>query len=114
MKLVPPAWLLPSLTKEADQFVAFEKRNITSADHPSSHRKSCLEFPSFARNILMQPAWQLQNPHGRVNIMLSEQLISKNGGKSEPDRDIANDIVCFSFQHAPRGEQMISNKVAVV
>jgi hypothetical protein len=46
--------------------------------------------------------------------MLSEQLVSKNGGKSEPDRDMANDIVCFSFQHAPRGEQMISNKVTVV
>jgi hypothetical protein len=35
--------------------------------------------------------------------MLSEQLVSKTGSPGELDLGITNDIVCFSFQHAPKG-----------
>lgn len=38
-------------------------------------------------------------------MLLSEQLIGKNTISRESDLGVANDIVCFTFQHAPQGEQ---------
>ena len=35
--------------------------------------------------------------------MLSEQLITKTASLGEVDLGATNDIVCFSFQHAPKG-----------
>jgi hypothetical protein len=51
----------------------------------------------------MQAAWESRDTNGRINIVLSEQLISKSSSMEEPDLGLANDIVCFSFQHAPKG-----------
>jgi hypothetical protein len=53
----------------------------------------------------MQPAWKSQELSGRINIVLSEQLVCRNSGSQESDLGITNDIVCFSFQHAPKGMQ---------
>lgn len=43
--------------------------------------------------------------------MLSEQLVSKTASPGELDLGVTNDIVCFSFQHAPKGRYRIAKVV---
>jgi hypothetical protein len=93
----------------ANLAVAYEKRTLTLANHPTSQRKPPLEFPALSRHALTQPSWQSQDLSGRINIVLSEQLICRNnGGSQEPDLGVTNDLVCFSFQHAPKGMMCLS------
>ncbi|KAF2713570.1 hypothetical protein K504DRAFT_530532 [Pleomassaria siparia CBS 279.74] len=83
------------------QELAYEKRLTENPRHVSSQRKLPLEFPSFHPNILMQSSWNAREDSGRIKVLLSEQL----SGESFPDQlvdGMTNDIVCFSFQHAPR------------
>ncbi|KAH3977879.1 hypothetical protein HBI81_100850 [Parastagonospora nodorum] len=84
------------------QEIAHEKRAHTSTDHPTSQHKTPLGFPPFAQQTLMQPTWESRDPRGRINIVLSEQLISTGGSLGESDLESSNEIVCFSFQHAPK------------
>ncbi|KAF1914351.1 hypothetical protein BDU57DRAFT_500624 [Ampelomyces quisqualis] len=84
--------------------IAHEKRTTAPVDLATSQRKSCLTFPSFAQDTLMQFAWDAQDPSGRINIVLSEQLVGRNSVRGELDLGAANDIVCFSFQHAPKAD----------
>jgi hypothetical protein len=86
-----------------DHTAAHEKRSLTVNEYPTSQRKSCLEFPPFHQRTLMQNSWDARDPNGRINITLSEQLITKAASPGEVDLGAANDIVCFSFQHAPKG-----------
>ena len=51
----------------------------------------------------MQSTWDALESRGRIKIVLSEQLIQKTGSPQGPVFGEAFDIVCFSFQHAPRG-----------
>ncbi|RAR02133.1 binding post-transcriptional regulator [Stemphylium lycopersici] len=88
--------------EESDSRIAHEKRSLTFTDHPTSQRKPYLEFPPFHKHTLMQNAWDARDPHGRIRIMLSEQLISKTASPGNMDLGISNDLVCFSFQHAPK------------
>ena len=53
--------------------------------------------------MLAQPVWEARDLTGRINIVLSEQLMSKTGHHGEIDLGFTNDIVCYSFQHAPKG-----------
>jgi hypothetical protein len=80
-----------------------EKRSLTFVEYPTSQRKPCLEFPPFHQQALIQNAWDARDPNGRIRILLSEQLISKTASPGELDLGVTNDIVCFSFQHAPKG-----------
>jgi hypothetical protein len=52
----------------------------------------------------MQNSWDSRDPTGRIRILLSEQLISKTASPGELDLGVTHDIVCFSFQHAPKGK----------
>ncbi|KAI4674067.1 uncharacterized protein J4E88_008534 [Alternaria novae-zelandiae] len=79
-----------------------EKRSLSINEYPSSQRKQCLEFPPFHQRTLMQNSWNAHDPQGRIKIMLSEQLITKTASLGEVDLGATNDIVCFSFQHAPK------------
>jgi hypothetical protein len=105
-RLVSPRRCRVQVT-EVDKKSAHEKRTITLADHPTSQRKLPLEFPPFSRHTLMQPLWKSQDLSGRINVVLSEQLICRNSGSQEPELGATNDIVCFSFQHAPKGMQVL-------
>jgi hypothetical protein len=51
----------------------------------------------------MQNSWDARDSQGRIKITLSEQLITKASSPGEVDLGATNDIVCFSFQHAPKG-----------
>jgi hypothetical protein len=84
-----------------------------SADLATNQRKSCLTFPTFAQDTLMQFAWNAQDPSGRIKIVLSEQLVGRNSARGQLDLGAANDIVCFSFQHAPIGERIASQGVRI-
>ncbi|KAF1944678.1 hypothetical protein EJ02DRAFT_432261 [Clathrospora elynae] len=84
------------------QEIAHEKRSLSSVEQPTSQRKPCLEFPPFHQQTLMQNSWDSRDPNGRIRIMLSEQLVSKTASPGELDLGATNDIVCFSFQHAPK------------
>jgi hypothetical protein len=53
----------------------------------------------------MQFSWDAQDLSGRINIVLSEQLVGRNSVGGELDLGVANAIVRFSFQHAPKGER---------
>jgi hypothetical protein len=81
---------------------AHEKRTTTS-EHATSQRKPRLEFPPFHQHTLKQSTWQPRDTGGRINIVLSEQLMSRNSSPGEPKLGVTKDIVCLSFQHAPKG-----------
>jgi hypothetical protein len=87
-----------------DIVVAYEKRSLTVNEYPSSQRKQCLEFPPFHQRTLMQNSWDARDSQGRIKITLSEQLITKASSPGEVDLGATNDIVCFSFQHTPKGD----------
>ena len=89
----------------ADLSEAHEKRSLAFTTHPTSLHKPCLQFPPFHQHTLMQNSWDACDPNGRIRIMLSEQLVSKTSSPGQVDLGITNGIVCFSFQHAPKGLQ---------
>lgn len=82
---------------------AYEKRSLTFNDLPSSQRKRPLEFPPFNNLTLTNNIWDARDPYGRIRVVLSEQLISKTQSPGSLDFGTANELVCFSFQHAPKG-----------
>jgi hypothetical protein len=86
--------------------IAHERRSISSSESGPGQRKTCLEFPPFHQYTLAQPVWEARDLTGRINIVLSEQLMSKTGHHGEIDLGFTNDIVCYSFQHAPKGTIM--------
>ncbi|KAF5851624.1 hypothetical protein GGP41_004428 [Bipolaris sorokiniana] len=84
------------------QEIAYEKRSLTFNDLPSSQRKRPLEFPPFNNLTLTNNIWDARDPYGRIRVVLSEQLISKTQSPGSLDFGTANELVCFSFQHAPK------------
>ncbi|CAN9106682.1 unnamed protein product [Alternaria alternata] len=90
------------ITSKWPQEIAHEKRSLTINDYPTSQQKPYLEFPPFHHRTLMQSSWDARDPNGRIRITLSEQLITKSTSPGEADLGATNDIVCFSFQHAPK------------
>jgi hypothetical protein len=87
-----------------DDSTVTKKRSITAPPTQSSRQNAFLEFPPFHHNILLQSLWDARDHAGRIKLVLSEQLVQKTDNPGELDFGYANDIVCFAFQHAPRGE----------
>ncbi|KAL5396116.1 hypothetical protein PMIN02_003477 [Paraphaeosphaeria minitans] len=79
-----------------------QRRIATYPQQPASQRGPFLEFPPFHQDVLTQASWNAREHSGRIRLLLSEQLIGKNTNSGEPDLGVANDIVCFDFQHAPQ------------
>lgn len=94
-----------TLLRYIDFWEVHEKRSLTSVEPSSSTQSTCLEFPSFHLPTLVQSSWEARDATGRINILLSERLVSKTSSPGEVDLGATNDIVCFSFQHGPRGMQ---------
>ncbi|KAF2450690.1 hypothetical protein P171DRAFT_516518 [Karstenula rhodostoma CBS 690.94] len=88
--------------QSSDNIAAHEQRIATDPQQPASQRGPFLEFPPFHQNILTQPSWNVREHNGRIKLLLSEQLVGKNINPGEPDMGVANDLVCFTFQHAPQ------------
>ncbi|CAI6339261.1 unnamed protein product [Periconia digitata] len=67
----------------------------------TSQHGSFLEFPPFRFGVLGQYSWNARENAGRIKFILSEQLVRNRG----PDLELgaSNHVVCFTFQHAPRG-----------
>jgi len=80
-----------------------EKRSLSSVDQLTSQKAPGLEFPPFSPQALIEPSWDARDCSSRIRVMLSEQLIGKTTSPGELDLGATNDIVCFSFQHAPKG-----------
>lgn len=87
---------------------AQEAKCLTATEHSTNQRRPYLLFPSFIQQTLMQPEWDCRDPSGRINVILSEQTVCRTGSLSEADLGVSNEIVCFSFQHAPKGESSIA------
>ncbi|KAH7086363.1 hypothetical protein FB567DRAFT_497466 [Paraphoma chrysanthemicola] len=92
------------VTSKWPQEIAHEARGIVTAEHPTSHRKSSLLFPSFNPETLLRTEWDCRDTGGRINVMLSEQVVAKTSSPTEADFGPFHEIVCFSFQHAPKGK----------
>ncbi|KAJ4988858.1 hypothetical protein SVAN01_05665 [Stagonosporopsis vannaccii] len=76
--------------------ISFRSQSI---EQPTSESKHRLLFPRNDKNTLLRSSsWQPRGTDNRIKIILSEQLIDEEGSL---DLDCW-DIVCFSFQHAPR------------
>ncbi|KAH7138509.1 hypothetical protein B0J11DRAFT_587874 [Dendryphion nanum] len=71
-------------------------------EQPSSQPRPSLNFPFFHQNILMRSSWEACDDLGRIKILLSEQLVGKSATSSNLELGVGNDLVYFSFQHAPR------------
>ncbi|OAG00843.1 uncharacterized protein CC84DRAFT_1262932 [Paraphaeosphaeria sporulosa] len=84
------------------QEISDEKRIAIYPQQSASQRGPVLEFPPFRQDVLTQPSWNPREHSGRIKVLLSEQLMGKNINSGEPDLGVANDIVCFTFQHAPQ------------
>lgn len=93
-----------------DPFVVQEKRSIIHTQQQTSQQKRSLGFPPFHQNVLVQSFWDARDNSGRIKLLLSEQLIGKmNSSPGDWELGPRHDIVCFSFQHAPRGTSMLSS-----
>ncbi|KAF2820441.1 hypothetical protein CC86DRAFT_305264 [Ophiobolus disseminans] len=84
------------------QEIAHEKRTIASSEHRTNQQKARLGFPPFHQHTLMQTTWKSRDTSGRINIVLSEQLMPRNSSPGELELGFSNEIVCFSFQHASK------------
>ncbi|KAK5276214.1 hypothetical protein LTR16_011566, partial [Cryomyces antarcticus] len=58
-----------------------------------------LRFPPFHQEVLAQSHWTAGESLGRIKVIVSEGYQGLGQGKVQFER--VNDIVCFSFQHAP-------------
>ncbi|EOA91223.1 uncharacterized protein SETTUDRAFT_152366 [Exserohilum turcica Et28A] len=76
------------LASKWPQEISHEKRSLTFNEPPSTHRKQCLEFPPFHKHTLMQNLWDSRDLHGRIRVVLSEQLISKTSSPGDLDLDV--------------------------
>ena len=65
-----------------------------------------LRFPRFHREILQQPDWEPGELIGRVKVVLAEGVVRENTppAPSAARFDRLQDVVAFSFQHAPQGK----------
>ncbi|CAO2658145.1 Nn.00g074050.m01.CDS01 [Neocucurbitaria sp. VM-36] len=84
------------------QEIVHEKPFLFPSEQPTSQRKSYLQFPPFHQQTLIQSCWDARDPNGRIRIILSEQLVTRASSPGAPDLGPRHDIVCFSFQHAPK------------
>ncbi|KAH7080053.1 hypothetical protein BKA63DRAFT_234153 [Paraphoma chrysanthemicola] len=100
--LTPHSHGLFDVTSKWPQEIAHEARGIVTAEHPTSHRNPSLLFPSFDPEKLFQTEWDCRDPGGRINVILSEQVVAKASSPTEADFGPFHEIVCFSFQHAPK------------
>lgn len=85
-----------------DSVIVHEKRSATTT---SNQRGPPLKFPPFHKNTLAHRSWDAREHTGRIKVLLSEQLAGGSSSLQETHSGIVNDIVCFSFQHAPQGKQ---------
>lgn len=85
-----------------DHYTVHEKRRFNPTQ-TTGQNKAPLEFPLFYEHILMQKAWDARDPHGRIKILLSEHLVSNAPNPRRADFKASNELICFSFQHAPKG-----------
>lgn len=103
-----PALGLAFATSPSAYLNSVGKKNSTAlSEQQSSQPKPPLEFPPFRQNILMQNSWDARDHHGRIKVLLSEQLIGNTNSPSKLAFGASNDIICFSFQHAPRGKRIL-------
>ena len=91
------------LVCETDSALVNERRSAGLVGQQSSHQKPALEFPPFFQEVLMHKTWDAGDPSGRIRITLSEQLVCKTNNSDETESGMMHDLICFSFQHAPRG-----------
>jgi hypothetical protein len=80
-----------------------KKHLLGYPEHASSQQRQPLDFPPFHQNILIQNSWDARENNGRIKLLLSEQLVSNVSNPGDLGFGVTKDIVCFSFQHAPRG-----------
>lgn len=57
----------------------------------------------------MNNIWDARDPYGHIRVVLSEQLVSKTPSPSNLNLGPINELVCFSFQHAPKGVFQITD-----
>ncbi|KAF2017707.1 hypothetical protein BU24DRAFT_156661 [Aaosphaeria arxii CBS 175.79] len=72
---------------------------------PSIHSRQIshgLRFPSFQSDILTQTSWDPANDRGRIKVLILEQPVDGTSSLGTRKLRSANELVCFSFQHAPR------------
>jgi hypothetical protein len=62
-----------------------------------------LKFPPFNTQILMHTSWRTRGRDNTITVTVSEQLVRKFPYYNEGDLGFTNTLVCFAFQHAPRG-----------
>lgn len=95
----------PSCQIRTDKGSAYEQRSFRSTrskEQPTSQSKQCLLFPRSDKQALLQSSiWHPRGTDNRIKIILSERLVNEDDALEAG----VNDIVCFSFQHAPRGIQ---------
>ncbi|OCK95300.1 uncharacterized protein K441DRAFT_556078 [Cenococcum geophilum 1.58] len=68
----------------------------------SAIRGSSLLFPAFNPSVLSQSSWDAQESNGRIKVIVAEELISESTSGIAKS-GATNDLICFSFQHAPKG-----------
>ncbi|KAF3041679.1 hypothetical protein E8E12_004038 [Didymella heteroderae] len=90
------------LNSISPQEIEFEQRSFKSSrtkELPSSQAKKRLSFPRSDKDALLQSStWHPRGTDNRIKVVLSEQLVN-----DDDSLDVGHwDIVCFSFQHAPR------------
>ncbi|KAF2206094.1 hypothetical protein GQ43DRAFT_467629 [Delitschia confertaspora ATCC 74209] len=84
------------------QEIENENPFIDGPEHKPGHRKAILQFPPFHQDMLLQNSWDAREDNGRIKVSIAERLVSKANSSGGLEFGAVNDIVCFSFQHAPR------------
>ncbi|USP79223.1 mrna binding post-transcriptional regulator [Curvularia clavata] len=80
------------LASKWPQEITHEKRSLACNDLPSSQRRRPLEFPPFHSITLINNTWDARDPYGRIQVVLSEQLINKTPGPGNLGLGPANEL----------------------
>lgn len=77
---------------------------IFNVDLDESGNPELLRFPPFHQELLTQDWWNASENLGRIRVIISEGLFN---AKITPPLKRLKNIVTFSFQHAPLGNQLL-------
>ncbi|KAJ4113254.1 hypothetical protein NW768_011532 [Fusarium equiseti] len=65
--------------------------------------KKVIKFPMFQRELLRQRHWSAADNLGRIKLVISEGVC--HGSEDDKTFEKVHNLVIFSFQHAPQGQQ---------
>jgi len=59
----------------------------------------------------MKSEADVRDEEGRIKVFIEEERVEDGDGEEQGLGNKRDSVVCFSFQHAPRGERLLRSRI---